>query len=133
MYLEELNRAIKSSPMGQVIGGGLGSKQMTAYEKQTITSVKDIQYGSGATIDQLTMAYGYFGAVVKFIQDAGYEVPTELTTARDASKRDLDQKLNESRKNEIISIKAELNKLKSAEEKRTELLDKLAKLEISVN
>lgn len=102
---------------------------MTTYEKQTIASLRDIQYGSGATIDQLTMAYGYFGAVIKFIEEAGYEVPAELVTSRDASKRDLDIKLKDARKAEIATIKRELDGLQSAEEKRTKLNERLAKLE----
>lgn len=104
-------------------------QQMTTYEKQTIASLRDIQYGSGATIDQLTMAYGYFGAVIKFIEEAGYEVPAELVTSRDASKRDLDIKLKDARKAEIATIKRELDGLQSAEEKRTKLNERLAKLE----
>ena len=105
------------------------NQKMTTYEKQTIASLRDIQYGSGATIDQLTMAYGYFGAVIKFIEEAGYEVPAELVTSRDASKRDLDHKLKESRKREIESIHKELEALETAESKRAKLNERLAKLE----
>lgn len=106
-----------------------GKNQMTTYEKQTIASLRDIQYGSGATIDQLTMAYGYFGAVVRFIEEAGYDIPAELITARDSSKRDLDQKLKDARKIEITKIKSELDGLQSAEEKRTKLNKRLNILE----
>jgi hypothetical protein len=107
-------------------------EDMTTYERQTIKSFMDIQYGSGATIDQLTMSYGYFGAVIKFIEEAGYDVPAELITSRDSSKRDLDHKLKESRKSEIAKIKAELDGLQSAEEKRAKLTAKLAELEEKV-
>jgi hypothetical protein len=107
-------------------------QQMNTYEKQTIASLKDIQYGSGATIDQLIMAYGYFGAVVEFIEKTGYEIPAELLTARDSSKRDLDIKLRDSRKREIDSITKELEALETAESKRAKLLDRKAKLEEAV-
>lgn len=106
-----------------------GEQRMTSYEKQTIKNFMDIQYGSGASIEHLTMAYGYFGTIIKFIEEAGYEVPAELISNRDASKRDLDFKLKEARKSEIAKIKTELDGLQSAEEKRTKLNERLAKLE----
>lgn len=109
-----------------------GENKMTAYEKQTIKSFMDIQYGSGASIEHLTMAYGYFGTIIKFIEEAGYDVPGELIQNRDCSKRDLDIKLKDARKAEITSIKRELDGLQSAEEKRGRLQEKLAKLEAMV-
>jgi hypothetical protein len=102
---------------------------MNTYEKQVIKNFMNIEYGLGASIDQLITAYGYFGAVIDRVKEGGYEVPKELQTAFDSCERDLKTKITDNRKAKLESLKRERDALASAEEKRSKIDAEITKLE----
>lgn len=106
----------------------LGGK-LTTYEKQIIRNYMNIEYGSGASIEQLTMAYGYFGSIIDKLKADSLEVPNELQTAFDASKRDLNEKLRNKRLEEIRVLELKREQLLSADEKRAKIEAEITRLE----
>jgi len=113
---------------------GLGAQtstglKMNTYEKQVVKSFMNIEYGSGASIDQLITAYGYFGAVIDRVKAGGYEIPKDLQTAFDSCERDLKEKITENRKAKLEGLRRERDALASAEEKRSKIDAEIAKLE----
>jgi hypothetical protein len=105
-----------------------GESEMNTYERTVISKYMNIEYGSGASIEQLTMAYGYFGATIDKIKAAEYEVPSDLQAAFDACDRDLKIKIRENRLKEIKSLEFKREQLLTNDEKLAKIDADLAKL-----
>jgi hypothetical protein len=103
--------------------------RMNAYEKTVIRNYMNIEYGTGASIEQLTMGYGYFGATIDRIKAGGFEVPKDLQTAFESCERDLNYKLRADRLKQIETLKLRRETLLSADEKRKNIEAEIAKLE----
>lgn len=103
-------------------------ENVNAYEKTIIKSYMNIEYGSGASIDQLAAAYGYFGTVVDRIKAGGFEVPKDLQTAYDSCERDLKEKVRGDRLRQVRALELQLETLLTADEKRNKITAELEKL-----
>jgi hypothetical protein len=105
------------------------NRDMNTYEKTVIRNYMNIEYGTGASIEQLTMGYGYFGATIDRIKAGGFEVPKDLQTAFESCERDLNYKLRTDRLKQIETLKLRRETLLSADEKRKNIEAEIAKLE----
>lgn len=116
-----LNQIAKES-IDNFVWGGIkpvdkGEEKVNTYEKTVIRNYMNIEYGAGTSIDQLTLAYGYFSVVADKIVAAGYDVPKELQTALDACKRDLDVKIRENRLKELRALELQRENFLTRSEK----------------
>lgn len=109
------------------LGSTTGSK-MNTYEKTVIKNFMNIEYGSGASVEQLIMAYGYFGAAIDRIKVGGFDVPKDLQTAFEACERDLNYKIKEARIKELKDLEAKREQYISAEEKLKKVDEEIARL-----
>lgn len=96
-------------------------QSMNTYERQTISKLMTIEYGSAASTDQLIMSQAYFGVVIDKVKALGHEVPKELQEAFDSCTRDLDQKLRSERQRKLEDLKCKRDELLSADQKRENL------------
>ena len=133
--IDDIDFANAIAKYNMPFGGGRGSlgtitgTKMNTYEKTVIKNFMNIEYGPGASIDQLITAYGYFGTVIDRVKAGGYDVPKDLQTAFDSCERDLQEKITDNRKARLEGLKRERDALASAEEKRQKIDDEIAKLE----
>jgi hypothetical protein len=105
-----------------------GELDMNAYERTVIKNYMNIEYGPGASIEQLTLAYGYFGSIVDKVKASGYDVPNDLQVAFNACDRDLRIKIKDQRLKEIQTLELRKDQLLSADEKRAKIDVELARL-----
>lgn len=106
----------------------LQEQKMNTYEKQVIKNFMNVEYGSGASIEQLITAQGYFGAVVAQVKANGHGVPSDLATALEVTTRDLNEKLRVKRLAEIKTLEYQLEQLLTADQKREKIESELSKL-----
>jgi hypothetical protein len=90
---------------------------MNTYEKTVIRNYMNIEYGPGSTVEQLTNAYGYFGSIAKFVQEAGYEVSKDLQMVVDSCKRDLDIKIKDQRLKDLRALELQRDNYLTRSEK----------------
>lgn len=88
-----------------------------------------IEYGTGASIEQLIMAEAYMQVVADRIKANGHEVPDTLTNALDKCSVDLRVKLDGDRRRKLAALRLKREQLLSADEKRGKVEREISELE----
>lgn len=101
----------------------------TTQEETNKVDLTRIEYGTGATIDQLIMAEAYMQVVADRIKANGHEVPDTLANALEKTTLDLKIKLAADRRRKLAALRLKREQLLSADEKRGKVEREIAELE----
>lgn len=101
----------------------------TTQEETNRVDLTRIEYGTGATIDQLIMAEAYMQVVADRIKANGHEVPDSLANALEKCTLDLKIKLAADRRRKLAALRLKRDQLMTAEDKRQKVEKEIADLE----
>lgn len=125
----EIANVIAKEVMGQYGPISLkGENRVNAYEKTIVRNFMNIEYGPGASLEQLTLAYGYFATVADKITASGYDLPKDLQTVVEACKRDLDIKVKDNRLKELRALELQRDNYLTRSEKLGNIEKEIARL-----